>query len=231
MQSLLSILPEFAQVLLILALLVAIFQGIFCIRGTNLALAKLSTSLQFYLVLAAYVILTYSFITHDFSILYVANNSNTEQPLLYRISGVWGAHEGSLLLWILIQSTWTLLVANYSRSIDNGFTTRVLAVLSWVNVGFISFMLFTSNPFERLLPAALDGRELNPLLQDPGLAIHPPMLYIGYVGFSVAFAFAIAALLTGKLDSQWARWARPWTNAAWLFLTIGITLGSWWASH
>ena len=187
--------------------------------------------MTFSLVAIAYAILTYSFITHDFSIAYVAQNSNLIQPMIYRISGVWGAHEGSLLLWVLIQSTWTLLVSLFSRSIPEAFTTRVLAVLAWVNVGFLSFMLFTSNPFARKIPIPIDGRELNPLLQDPGLAIHPPMLYLGYVGFSVAFAFAIAALLSGKLDAQWARWARPWTGAAWLFLTIGITLGSWWAYY
>jgi cytochrome c-type biogenesis protein CcmF len=224
-------LPEIAQIALILALIIAVFQGIYCFQGNNNQFAHNATKVVFYLVLIAYLILTYSFITHDFSIKYVATNSNLIQPLLYRISGVWGAHEGSLLLWVLIQSAWTFLVSRYSTSIPNEFTSRVLAILSWVNVGFISFMLFTSNPFDRILPAPLDGRELNPLLQDPGLAIHPPLLYIGYVGFSVAFAFAVSALLSGKLDAQWAKWARPWTNASWLFLTIGITLGSWWAYY
>ncbi len=224
-------LPEIAQISLILALIVASFQGVYCIQGNGSRFAHQATFMTFALVALAYGILTYSFIIHDFSIAYVANNSNLIQPLMYRISGVWGAHEGSLLLWILIQSIWTLLVSLYSKSIPSEITTRVLAVLAWINVGFISFMIFTSNPFDRNLPSPLDGRELNPLLQDPGLAIHPPMLYIGYVGFSVAFAFAIAALLSGKLDAQWARWARPWTSAAWLFLTIGITLGSWWAYY
>ncbi len=224
-------LPELAQIALILALITAVFQGVYCIQGKGNHFAHQTTLLVFLLVLIAYIILTYSFINHDFSITYVASNSNLIQPLIYRISGVWGAHEGSLLLWILIQSTWSLLVSRFSRSIPEAFTTRVLAILSWINVGFLSFMLFTSNPFDRTLPAPLDGRELNPLLQDPGLAIHPPMLYLGYVGFSVAFAFAISALLSGKLDAQWARWARPWTSAAWLFLTIGITLGSWWAYY
>ncbi len=224
-------LPEIAQISLILALIVASFQGVYCIQGNGNRFAHQATFMTFALVALAYGILTYSFIIHDFSIAYVARNSNLIQPLIYRISGVWGAHEGSLLLWILIQSIWTLLVSVYSKSIPKEMTSRVLAVLAWINVGFISFMLFTSNPFDRNLPSPLDGRELNPLLQDPGLAIHPPMLYIGYVGFSVAFAFAIAALLSGKLDAQWARWARPWTSAAWLFLTIGITLGSWWAYY
>ena len=224
-------LPEIAQISLILALIISIFQGIYCFQGQGARFAKQGTYMTFMLVALAYGILTYSFIIHDFSIDYVSLNSNLIQPLIYRISGVWGAHEGSLLLWILIQSTWTLLVAIYSRSIPSEFTTRVLSILAWINVGFLSFMLFTSNPFARKIPVPIDGRELNPLLQDPGLAIHPPMLYLGYVGFSVAFAFAIAALLSGKLDSQWARWARPWTGAAWLFLTIGITLGSWWAYY
>ena len=224
-------LPEIAQIALILALILSFFQGIYCIQGQSIRFAHQATFLTFALVALAYAILTYSFITHDFSVRYVASNSNLIQPLMYRISGVWGAHEGSLLLWILIQSIWTLLVSAFCKSIPNDITARVLAVLAWINVGFISFMLFTSNPFQRILPAPVDGRELNPLLQDPGLAIHPPMLYIGYVGFSVAFAFAIAALLSGKLDAQWARWARPWTSAAWLFLTVGITLGSWWAYY
>ena len=224
-------LPEIAQISLILALIISTFQGIYCLQGNGTRFAHQGTFMTFSLVAIAYGILTYSFLTHDFSIDYVAKNSNLIQPTIYRISGVWGAHEGSLLLWVLIQSTWTLLVSLFSRSIPEAFTTRVLAILAWVNVGFLSFMLFTSNPFARNIPVPIDGRELNPLLQDPGLAIHPPMLYLGYVGFSVAFAFAIAALLSGKLDAQWARWARPWTGAAWLFLTIGITLGSWWAYY
>lgn len=230
-------LVELAQICCILALCIAFAQGTITLfaaqKGHNavLPIAKPAAHLQLGLVAIAYAILTYSFIIHDFSVAYVASNSNTEQPLIYRISGVWGAHEGSLLLWILIQSIWSSLVAVFSRRIPDAIISRVLGVLGLVNVGFLSFMLFTSNPFDRMLPAPLQGRELNPLLQDPGLAIHPPMLYIGYVGFSVAFAFSIAALLSGKLDAQWARWARPWTNAAWLFLTIGITLGSWWAYY
>ncbi|MGH1538810.1 MAG: heme lyase CcmF/NrfE family subunit [Arenicella sp.] len=230
-------LAEIAQICLILALCVAVVQGVLSLLGAHreqiawMNLSKPATYVQWSLVAIAYGLLTHAFIIHDFSVAYVANNSNTEQPLIYRISGVWGAHEGSLLLWVLIQCTWSALVASFSRQIPMAIIARVLGVLSLINVGFLSFMLFTSNPFDRFLPAPLEGRELNPLLQDPGLAIHPPMLYIGYVGFSVAFAFAISALLSGKMDSQWARWVRPWTGAAWLFLTIGITLGSWWAYY
>jgi cytochrome c-type biogenesis protein CcmF len=186
---------------------------------------------QFLLVLASYIALTYAFYLNDFSIKYVANTSNLQQPLMYRLSGVWGGHEGSLLLWILMLSSWSALVARFSRGIPRDMVARVLAVLGMVSIGFVSFTLITSNPFERLFPTPMDGRELNPLLQDPGFLIHPPMLYMGYVGFSVVFAFAIAAMLSGKLDTAWARWSRPWTTVAWLFLTIGITLGSWWAYY
>ena len=163
--------------------------------------------------------------------LYVASNSNSELPLIYRISGVWGAHEGSLLLWALVQAVWTAAVAVFSPNVPQAMRARVLSVLGLVSCGFLSFILLTSNPFERLIPGALEGRDLNPLLQDIGLAVHPPLLYIGYVGFSVAFAFAIAALISGQVDSAWARWSRPWTHLAWLFLTLGIALGSWWAYY
>ncbi len=186
---------------------------------------------QFLFIVFSYGCLTYSFIIHDFSVAYVAQNSNTSLPFVYLISGVWGAHEGSLLLWILILAGWTAAVAKFSRDIPLQMLSRILAVMGMVSVGFILFTLFTSNPFNRLFPAPLEGRDLNPLLQDPGLIIHPPMLYMGYVGFSVAFAFAIAALLSGKADAAWARWSRPWTNIAWMFLTIGIVLGSWWAYY
>jgi len=186
---------------------------------------------QWLLVAASYAVLTYAFYLNDFSIEYVARTSNLAQPLVYRLSGVWGGHEGSLLLWILMLSSWTALVAHFSRGIPRDMVARVLSVLGMVNIGFISFTLFTSNPFARLLQVPLDGQELNPLLQDPGFLIHPPMLYMGYVGFSVVFAFAIAAMLSGKLDTAWARWSRPWTTVAWLFLTIGIVLGSWWAYY
>ncbi len=186
---------------------------------------------QFLFIGFSYLCLTYGFIQHDFSIAYVAQNSNTSLPFVYLISGVWGAHEGSLLLWILILAGWTAAVGRFSRDIPLKMLSRILAVMGMVSVGFILFILFTSNPFARLFPVPPEGRDLNPLLQDPGLIIHPPMLYMGYVGFSVAFAFAIAALLSGKADAAWARWSRPWTNIAWMFLTIGIVLGSWWAYY
>jgi cytochrome c-type biogenesis protein CcmF len=182
-------------------------------------------------VLLAYVCLSLAFANRDFSVIYVAANSHSELPLRYRLSAVWGAHEGSLLLWVLMLSGWTLAVSLFNRKLPADITALVLAVLGAVSVGFLLFMLGTSNPFDRHFPIPADGRDLNPLLQDPGLIIHPPMLYMGYVGFSVAFAFAIAALLSGKLDTAWARWTRPWTTAAWAFLTLGITLGSWWAYH
>lgn len=229
--------PEIGHFALILALCIALAQAFFTIAGAHLgysrwvALARPTAYGQFAFVLFSYICLTMVFINHDFSVLYAAKNSNSELPLMYLISGVWGAHEGSLLLWALILSGWTAAVAAFSRSVPKVMLARVIGVMGFVSVGFILFILVTSNPFERLLPAALEGRDLNPLLQDPGLAIHPPMLYLGYVGFSVAFAFAIAALLSGQVDSAWARWSRPWTNFAWLFLTLGIALGSWWAYY
>jgi cytochrome c-type biogenesis protein CcmF len=183
------------------------------------------------LVLTAFVFLAASFVRNDFSVLYVANHSNSALPLQYRIAGVWGGHEGSLLLWAMMLCVWMAAVARFSRALPLPVVARILSVMGWVAVGFLLFTLATSNPFERLIPAAADGRDLNPLLQDPGMVIHPPMLYMGYVGFSVAFAFAVAALIGGDLDSQWARWTRPWTVAAWMFLTIGIALGSWWAYY
>jgi len=228
---------ELGTFCLSLALCIAVAQSTVPLIGAHqrkqhwMAFARTAAYTQWLLVVLAYVLLTYAFITHDYSIRYVANNSNNAQPLIYRISAVWGAHEGSLLLWILMLSSWTALVAGFSRGITADMIARVLGVLGLVSIGFLSFTLLTSNPFERLLNVPLDGRELNPLLQDPGLVIHPPMLYMGYVGTSVVFAFAIAAMLSGKLDTAWARWARPWTTVAWLFLTIGITLGSWWAYY
>ncbi len=196
-----------------------------------MALARPTAFAQFSLVLMSYICLTVVFINNDFSVLFAATNSNSELPLVYLISGVCGAHEGSLLLWSLILSGWTVAVALFSRSVPRVMLARVIGVMGFVSVGFLLFILVTSNPVERLLPAAIEGRDLNPLLQDPGLAIHPPMLYLGYVGFSVAFSFAIAALLSGQVDSAWSRWSRPWTNFAWLFLTVGIALGSWWAYY
>ena len=186
----------------------------------------------FVLLAFSFGCLMYSFIQDDFSVAYVANNSNSALPLQYKISAVWGAHEGSFLLWTLIASGWTLAVAAFSRGLTFDMKARVLAILGLLCAGFASFLLFTSNPFDRNLPFhPADGGDLNPLLQDFGLIVHPPMLYMGYVGFAVPFALAIATLTTGRLDAAWARWSRPWTNAAWAFLTVGITLGSWWAYY
>jgi cytochrome c-type biogenesis protein CcmF len=227
--------PELGHLFLIMALGIALAQGVLMLTGAQrgradwMALGRPLAWTQFVLVAASFACLTAAFVMHDFSVLYVAQNSNSSLPLQYRIAGVWGGHEGSLLLWILMLNVWSVAVATFSRDMPRVFLARVLGVLGLVAVGFLLFTLITSNPFERLLPAAADGRDLNPLLQDPGMVIHPPMLYMGYVGFSVAFAFAIAALLGGQLDAAWARWTRPWTTAAWIFLTFGIGLGSWWA--
>ncbi|HEC29470.1 MAG TPA: heme lyase CcmF/NrfE family subunit [Gammaproteobacteria bacterium] len=229
--------PELGHFALIIALCLAIAQAFFPLAGTQLnkprwmAVAKPAARGQFIFLLIAFASLTTAFIQNDFSVLYVAKNSNSLLPIQYRISAVWGSHEGSLLLWALILGIWTLAVTLFSRHLPQTMVARVLGVMGLISIGFLLFMLFTSNPFDRLLPAAVEGRDLNPLLQDFGLIIHPPMLYMGYVGFSVAFAFAIAALLGGKLDSAWARWSRPWTTMAWCFLTIGIALGSWWAYY
>ncbi|HET6654810.1 MAG TPA: heme lyase CcmF/NrfE family subunit [Gammaproteobacteria bacterium] len=186
---------------------------------------------QFLFVLVSFGCLMYSFAVSDFTVAYVAKNSNTQLPLIYKLTAVWGAHEGSLLLWILVLNIWTAAVARFSRRLPLEFVSRVLGVMGIVSVGFLLFSLLTSNPFLRLLPPPMQGRDLNPLLQDPGLVMHPPMLYMGYVGFSVAFAFAIAALIGGKMDAVWARWSRPWTTAAWMFLSVGIAAGSWWAYY
>jgi cytochrome c-type biogenesis protein CcmF len=229
--------PELGHFSLILALCMAMVLGtlpiIGAFRGLSgwIAVAKPAAFAQLLFIAIAYGCLTYSCIVHDFSVAYIARNSNTALPTLYLISGVWGAHEGSLLLWALVLACWTGLVAQFSKTIPEITVARVLGVMGLVSIGFLLFLLLTSNPFERMFPAPLEGRDLNPLLQDPGLAIHPPMLYMGYVGFSVAFAFAIAALLEGRLDAAWARWSRPWTNMAWMFLTLGIALGSWWAYY
>jgi len=229
--------PEIGHVALILALGMTIVQAVFPVIGAHrgihswVALARPVARTQLLFMLISYGCLTYAFLTNDFSVRYVATNSNTSLPTLYLVSGVWGAHEGSLLLWALILSIWTGAVTLFSRSVPEVMLARVVGVMGMVSMGFILFMLLTSNPFDRLLNAPAEGRDLNPLLQDPGLAIHPPMLYMGYVGFSVAFAFAIAAMLGGRLDAAWARWSRPWTNIAWVFLTLGIMLGSWWAYY
>ncbi|ORE86291.1 cytochrome c-type biogenesis protein CcmF [Oceanococcus atlanticus] len=195
----------------------------------SLVLALPAARASFVLILCAFCLLTVAFLQDDFSLSYVANQSNSALPLIYKISAVWGGHEGSLLLWLLMLTGWGLAVASRSRKLPLEISATVLAVIAGVTVGFLLFVLFTSNPFERLLPAPLEGRDLNPLLQDPGLAIHPPMLYMGYVGFTVPFAFAIAALLHGRLDTAWLRWTRPWATWAWSYLTLGIMLGSWWA--
>jgi cytochrome c-type biogenesis protein CcmF len=229
------VIPELGHFFLLLALAVALVQAALPItgaqrrRGDWMLLARPAAGFQALFVAAAFACLTASFVRHDFSVLYVAANSNSALPLAYRVAAVWGGHEGSLLLWVLMLNVWTLAVARFSRSLPLPFVARIVGVMGLVSAGFLLFMLLTSNPFDRLLPAAPDGRDLNPLLQDPGMVAHPPMLYMGYVGFSVAFAFAIAALLGGNLDAAWARWTRPWTTAAWIFLTFGIGLGSWWA--
>ena len=231
------VLPELGQIALILALLVAALQALLPLLGARrgiaplMALARPAAFLQLALVGLAFAILTHGFVVQDFSLRYVAENSNSLLPMVYRYTAVWGAHEGSLLLWALILALWTAAVAQFSKALPRPVVARVLGVMGVVAIGFLAFLIFTSNPFERLLPAAAEGRDLNPLLQDPGMIIHPPMLYLGYVGFSVPFAFAIAALLEGRIDAQWLRWTRPWTNVAWGFLTLGIALGSWWAYY
>ena len=229
--------PELGHFALILALLVAVVQGVLPLWGTwngNVgwqSLARASALMQAALVALAFACLASSFLANDFSVIYVTQHSNTLLPKPYQFAAVWGGHEGSLLLWVLLLAIWSAAVAVFSGSLPLAMVARVLGVLGLVSVGFLSFILTTSNPFERMLPAAQEGRDLNPLLQDPGLVIHPPMLYMGYVGMSVAFAFAIAALLSGRLDAAWARWSRPWTVIAWTFLTFGIGLGSWWAYY
>jgi cytochrome c-type biogenesis protein CcmF len=229
--------PEIGQFALILALSLAVCQAAIPLLGAHrndaamMAVGRTAATGQFVFVAVAFGCLTYAFLTSDFSVLYVANHSQLSLPTLYKVSAVWGAHEGSLLLWILLLAGWTVAVARFSSGLPDAFAARVIGILGFLSVGFLLFALLTSNPFERLVPAAADGADLNPLLQDPGLAIHPPLLYIGYVGFSVAFAFAIAAMMSGDLDQKWAKWTRPWTTLAWMFLTLGIALGSWWAYY
>ena len=229
--------PEVGQFALALALCLALAQSVLGIGGAArgdrswMAAARPAALGQFAFIAIAFACLTYSFVINDFSVGYVASHSNSALPLQYRIAGVWGGHEGSLLLWALMLGVWMTAVTVFSRHLPDDMVARVLGVMGLVSIGFLAFMLFTSNPFMRLLPAPADGRDLNPLLQDPGMVMHPPMLYMGYVGFSVAFAFAIAALLAGRLDAAWARWSRPWTTVAWAFLTVGIALGSWWAYY
>ncbi len=233
--------PELGNFSLMLATVIALLQGVLPIAGTMVrdpqtqvtlqSMARPTAALMFALVALAFAALATSFLNNDFSVSYVAQHSNSLLPKPYQFAAVWGGHEGSLLLWVLLLSVWSVAVAMFSRSLPLDMVARVLGVLGLISVGFLLFILTTSNPFDRLLPAALDGRDLNPLLQDPGLVIHPPMLYMGYVGMAVAFAFAVAALMSGRLDAAWARWSRPWTVIAWTFLTFGIGLGSWWAYY
>jgi cytochrome c-type biogenesis protein CcmF len=229
--------PELGQFALILALLLALVQATLPLVGaargnaTWMALARPAAAGQFVFVAIAFGVLEYGLLTDDFSIEFVALHSNSALPAFYKFTAAWGGHEGSMLLWITVLALWTMAVAAFSRSQPDEFMSRVLGVLGIVSAGIIAFALFTSNPFVRLNPAAPDGNDLNPLLQDPGMIIHPPTLYLGYVGMAVPFAFAVAALLTGRLDKNWAKWTRPWTVAAWVFLTAGITLGSWWAYY
>ena len=229
--------PEIGHFALILALALALVQGTLPLIGAHqnnaalMSVARSSAIGQLLFVAVAYACLTWAFLYDDFSVLYVANHSQLSLPTMYKITAVWGGHEGSVLLWILLLAAWTTAVAFFSRSLPEGFVARVIGVLGLLSIGFILFALLTSNPFDRLIPAPPDGGDLNPLLQDPGMAFHPPLLYVGYVGFSVAFAFAIAAMLSGNIDHRWTKWTRPWTTMAWVFLTVGIALGSWWAYY
>jgi len=230
--------PELGNFALIVGLMFAIALSIIPLVGVaqnNLSLVRYARPLtfgMFFFVSVSYVLLTYSFIMDDFSVSYIAHQSNTHLPIQYKIAAVFGGHEGSLLFWVLTLSIWTMALAATSRNLDEAFVARVLSILGMIATGFFLFTLLTSNPFERILwDIPTQGRDLNPLLQDIGLIIHPPMLYLGYVGFSVAFAFAVAALMSGRMDAAWARWTRPWTMAAWSFLTVGIMLGSWWAYY
>ncbi|MCE8003934.1 heme lyase CcmF/NrfE family subunit [Billgrantia ethanolica] len=233
-----QMIPEIGHFALVIALLFAVVQSAVPLAGAALrrplwmAYARPMAAGQFLFVAIAYAALTASYMLDDFSVLNVANNSNSMLPWYYKFSAVWGNHEGSVLLWSLMLAGWGYFAVRYSRELPRDMVARVISVLGMVCVGFLLFILVTSNPFERLLPQMpQDGADLNPLLQDIGLILHPPMLYMGYVGFSVVFAFAIAALIGGRLDAAWARWARPWTNLAWAFLTVGIALGSWWAYY
>ena len=229
--------PEIGHYALILALFAALIQGTLPLAGAHradaawMALARPAAGLQFIFILTAFLALMHAYVTSDFSVLNVVNNSHSAKPLLYKISGVWGNHEGSMVLWMLILSLFGCAVALFGGNLPPTLRARVLAVQGLIGTGLLLFMLFTSNPFERVFPAPLDGNDLNPLLQDPGLAFHPPFLYLGYVGFSMAFSFAIAALIEGRVDAAWARWVRPWTLVAWCSLTLGIALGSWWAYY
>ncbi len=229
--------PELGQIALLLALVASLLQTLLPLLGAQrglapwMATARPAAYAQWALMFVAWALLTAAFVQQDFSVRYVAENSNSLLPMVYRFTAVWGGHEGSLLLWVFVLACWNAAVAWRSRTLPDVVLARVLGILGAVSFGFLAFLIFTSNPFERILPMPLEGQDLNPLLQDPGMIIHPPMLYIGYSGFIVPFAFAIAALLDGKVDAHWLRWTRPWTNVAWAFLTLGIALGSWWAYY
>src|SRR3984893_1166430 len=229
--------PEIGQIALILALMLAITQATLPLIGAArgipqlIAVARPTAQAQFVFVAIAFCLLAYSFINNDFSVLNVATNSNSQLPLQYRLAATWGSHEGSLLLWTFMLTIWMVAVTLFSKHLPDEMIARVLSVMAVISTGFLLFMLLTSNPFQRLLPVPPDGHDLNPLLQDPAMVVHPPMLYMGYVGMCVAFAFAVSALIGGRLDATWARWSRPWTTVAWMFLTCGIALGSFWAYY
>mgnify|MGYP000450194035 CR=1 FL=1 len=227
--------PEIGTFALILALLLAITQGVLPLAGaqrgnlTWMAVARPAAFGQFTFTLIAYLCLVHAFLTNDFTVINVASNSYSNLPAFYRITATWGSHEGSLLFWSLILAVWTIAVATFSRTLPEEMVARVLGAMGLISVGFLSLLLITSSPFLRQFPGPAEGSDLNPLLQDWGMIIHPPMLYMGYVGFAVVFSFAVAALLSGRLDAAWARWSRPWATVAWAFLTLGVVLGSWWA--
>ncbi|MFA9460125.1 heme lyase CcmF/NrfE family subunit [Thiohalorhabdus sp. Cl-TMA] len=229
--------PELGNIALILALCMALVQSAFPLLGAArgvpewMAVARPAAAAQFGFLAAAFAALAYCFAVSDFSVAFVAQNSNEALPIYYRLTAIWGGHEGSILLWTFILGVWTVAVAAFSRTLPTDFSARVLGIMGLVSIGFLLFMLFTSNPFARLTPVPPDGADLNPLLQDIGMIIHPPVLYVGYVGMAVAFGFAIAALLGGRLDAAWARWTRPWVGVAWVFLTLGVAIGSWWAYY
>ncbi len=229
--------PEIGHFALVLALMVSIVQGSVPFAGAArgatrwMDLARPAAYLQLLFVATAFLALMYAYVVSDFTVSNVVRNSHSLKPMLYKVTGVWGNHEGSMLLWVLILATFGAAVAAFGRNLPPTLRARVLSVQAWIAIGFLTFTLFTSNPFARVFPPPADGQDLNPLLQDPGLAFHPPMLYMGYVGFSMAFSFAVAALIEGRVDAAWARWVRPWTLAAWCFLTVGIALGSWWAYY
>jgi len=231
------VIPELGHFALILALVLALVQGSLPVLGAArgrtdwMAVAVPAALLQCAATLVAFAALTWAYVVSDFTVLNVVQNSHSAKPMLYKVTGVWGNHEGSMLLWVLILTVFGAAVAAFGRNLPPTLKARVLGVQAWIALGFLSFTLLTSNPFERVWPPPLDGNDLNPLLQDPGLAFHPPLLYLGYVGFSMAFSFAVAALLEGRVDPAWARWVRPWMLAAWVFLTAGIALGSWWAYY